>query len=433
MKQLDAVAASPKADGLSRRAHWAGAEPIASVLMARTLAHPDLISLAAGFVDTQTLPVDPTAEALRSLWASPDAARAALQYGTTVGHAPLREAILARMLRADRATAAELNLSVEQVVITAGSNQFLHLLVDTLADPGDIVLCGAPSYFVFLGTLANLGVRAIGVETDEHGLVPDAVEAELARRKAAGELGRVKAVYVTSYYDNPTGATVPAGRREALVQIARRWSTAGRIHVIEDAAYRELRYFGDDTASLRSFDPEGETVIVAGTFSKSFSPGIRVGWGILPASLLGPVVSQKGNIDFGSPNFNQHLMARVLEAGLFDVHLQTLRASYRAKIEAILAAAGGFLGPIGGIEWIRPTGGLYVWVRLPEHVDAGPSGPLFERAVEEGVLYVPGECCYAAEGRPVAANMVRLSFGVLSCDRIRQGMEALARAVRRVI
>lgn len=433
MKQRDALAGSPWGNGLSRRAAWAGGEPIASVLMARTLAQPELISLAAGFVDHQSLPVGPAREALEALLASPEEARAALQYGTTMGHAPLREAVLARMLNADGATAAELNLSVDQVVLTAGSNQLLHLLVDTLADPGDIVLCGAPSYFVFLGTLGNLGVRALGVETDADGLVPEAVEAELRRLRGTGELGRVKAIYVTSYYDNPTGATVPASRRAALVEIARRWSAGARIHVIEDAAYRELRYYGEDVPSLRSFDPEGETVAVAGTFSKSFSPGVRVGWGVLPRGLVGPLVSQKGNVDFGSPNFNQHLMAAVLRMGLFDAHLQTLRASYRAKIDAILDAADRFLAPVGGIEWMRPEGGLYVWVRLPEHVDSGLRGPLFDRAVEEGVLYVPGECCYPAEGRPAARNMLRLSFGALSCARIRQGMEALARAIRRVI
>ena len=147
-------------------------------------------------------------------------------------------------------------------------------------------------------------------------------------------------------------------------------------------------------------DPEGDTVVVAGSFSKSYSPGIRVGWGILPPALVEPVLAAKGNLDFGSPNFNQVLMATVLQQGLFDPHVETLRACYRAKIDAVLEAAEQFLRPIGGLDWVRPRGGLYLWVRLPEGVDTGLSGPLFDRAANEGVLYVPGAVCYPAEGAP---------------------------------
>jgi len=144
-------------------------------------------------------------------------------------------------------------------------------------------------------------------------------------------------------------------------------------------------------------------------------------------------LAQKGNLDFGSPNFNQHLMAKVLELGLFDAHIERLRASYRAKIDAILDAAEAFLAGIDGVQWVRPTGGLYVWLRLPEHVDTGLSGPLFNRAVEEGVFYVPGEYCYPAEVPRPIKNMIRLSFGIQSCESIRHGVEALARAIQQVL
>lgn len=423
----------PHRGDLSRRAHWAGGEPIANLLMAKTLAQPELISLAAGFVDQQTLPVEPTRQALDDLWSDPAQVRAGLQYGTTAGYPPLRDAVLGRMLEADGRSRQELNVSAAQVVITAGSNQLLFLVGDTLLDAGDVVICGAPSYFVYLGTLENLGARAVGVAIDEHGLIPEAIEEELQRLEAAGELGRVKAIYVTTYSDNPSGVTLPAERRAALVEIGQRWSRQGKIYVIEDAAYRELRYYGEDLASLRSFDPEGETVIHAGTFSKSFSPGIRVGWGILPPKLFGPVLAQKGNLDFGSPNFNQHLMARVLEMDLFDPHVRRLRHSYREKLDATLSAADDLLAPIEGIEWVCPTGGLYVWLRLPEAIDTGLSGPLFDRAVDEGMLYVPGEYCYPKDGRSPRKNMIRLSFGIQSCESIRRGIEALARAVRQVL
>ena len=321
-----------------------------------------------------------------------------LQYGSTIGYPPLRQALLERMLAADGRSARELNVSVEQVLIMPGSNQLLFLLGDVLMDPGDIVICPAPSYFVYLGTLANLGVRAVGVETDQQGIIPQAVEAELRRRKAAGELSRVKAIYVTSYYDNPSGVTLPIARRAELVELAKRWSRESKIYIIEDVAYRELRYYGEDLPSLRSFDPEGDTVVQAGTFSKSFSPGIRVGWGILPPDLLKPVLAEKGNVDFGSPNFNQLLMSAVLELNLFDEHVRRVRDKYREKLDAVLQAADELLAPLNGLGWVRPSGGLYVWLRLPGEIDAGLSGPLFDRAVNEGVLYVPGEYCYPPEG-----------------------------------
>ncbi len=286
---------------------------------------------------------------------------------------------------------------------------------------------------MYLGTLANLGVRAVGVETDDQGIIPQAVEAELCRQKAAGQLQRVKAIYVTSYSDNPSGITLPISRRAELVELAKRWSRESKLYIIEDVAYRELRYYGDDLPSLRSFDPQGDTVVQAGTFSKSYSPGIRVGWGLLPPALLKPVLAEKGNVDFGSPNFNQLLMSAVLELKLFDQHVHLVRDKYREKLDAILQAADEFLGPLKGIHWVRPTGGLYVWLRLPEDIDAGLSGPLFDKAVAEGVLYVPGECCYPGEGLAVRKNTIRLSFGIQCRSTLRRGVESLARAIKSVL
>jgi 2-aminoadipate transaminase len=201
--------------------------------------------------------------------------------------------------------------------------------------------------------------------------------------------------------------------------------------VIDDAAYRDLRYAGDDLPSLRSFDAEGDTVIVAETFSKSYSPGVRVGWGILPQALVEPIAGLKANIDFGSPNFNQHLMANVMSQGLFEPHVARLRANYGRKLRTMLSAMDEFLSDIPGARWHAPSGGLYVWLELPDGLDAGPGGALIEHALDEGVLYVPGEYCYPAEGQPIRKDRMRLSFGVQSEANLRRGIEALARAIRR--
>jgi 2-aminoadipate transaminase len=285
---------------------------------------------------------------------------------------------------------------------------------------------------VFLGIVKNLGGRAVGVAMDEHGMIPEALEETFRRLAKSGELPRVKLIYLVPYFDNPSGVTTSLSRRAAIVEAARRWSKAAKIHVIEDAAYRELRYEGEDVPSTRVVDAGGDTVIVAGTFSKSFSPGIRVGWGILPPRLVAPVCDLKGNIDFGSPNFSQHVMAKVLKERLYEPHLATIRAGYRPKLQAMLEAADEHFTKLPGVAWRRPEGGLYVWATLPEELPAGPSGPLFDRAMAEGVLYVPGEFSYPSEGEPVRRNTMRLSFGVQSPERIKQGIAALAKAVKSV-
>jgi 2-aminoadipate transaminase len=416
---------------LSQRATWAGGQPI-SDLMSRALESPQLISLAAGFVDQETLPVDAAHQAVEAVFAEAKEARTALQYGATPGFAPLREQILDRAIAADSPYAVGPAPALDQVVLTAGSNQLLHLVAEAVMDPGDIVLCTSPSYLVFLGIVKNLGARAVGVAMDSHGMIPESLEETFRRLAKSGELPRVKLIYLVPYFDNPSGVTTSLARRAAIVEAARRWSKNVKIHVIEDAAYRELRYEGEDVPSTRVVDAAGDTVMVAGTFSKSFSPGIRVGWGILPPRLVGPVCDLKGNIDFGSPNFSQHVMSRVLQRSLFEPHLETIRAGYRAKLQAMLEAADEHFSRLPDLAWRRPGGGLYVWATLPEEIDTGPAGPLFDRAIAEGVLYVPGEFSYPREGEPVRKNTMRLSFGVQSPERIKQGIAALAKAIKSV-
>ncbi len=412
----------------SKRAEMAAGQPI-STLMAQALENADLLSLAAGFVDEATLPTDAVRRACAAMMADDRAARTALQYGWTPGNPKLRAMLLDRFLR-EQAIPVPNAPSVEQVVITAGSNQLLHLVAESILDPGDVVLCAAPTYFVFLGILANVGARGHGIPTDDQGLIPEALDEHLRQLDSTGELKRVKAIYLVPYFDNPQGTTTPPERVSRIVEIAKRWSLNHTIHVIADEAYSELRYSGPHVASARCYDADGETVIVAGTFSKSFSPGLRVGWGILPVNLIEPVCNQKGNMDFGSPNFAQAIMTHILEQGQFDEQIDVLRAGYAPKLDAMLRAADEFLGPINGTSWTHPSGGLYIWARMPDGLDTGPEGPLFQRAIQEGMLYVPGQYCFPGEGEPVQSNTMRLSFGVQTSERIGRGINALARAIK---
>jgi len=402
--------------------------------MSQALSHPELISLAAGFVDQMTLPGELVQISVERLLASPEDARSALQYGTTPGVPGLRDLILQRLLTQDGANTGVEAPSIDQVVVTSGSNQLIHLVLESLLDPGDIVLCAAPTYLVFLGVVSQLGARAVGVPIDAEGMIPSALVEVFEQLDRQGEKDRVKAIYLVPYADNPSGITMPLQRSAEIMEISREWSNKQLpIQLIADLAYRDLRYSEDDIPSIRTLDPRGDQVILTGTFSKSFSPGIRVGWGLLPMHLVSPVCDQKGNIDFGSPNFNQYLMLDILKHGLLDSHLQKICHQYEVKLSAMLTASERWFSDLEGVTWRSPGGGLYVWMEVPKQIDTGPQGALFKAASQEGVLYVAGEYCYAAEGEPIHRNTMRLSFGVQPPDKIEQGMKSLSRALKSVI
>jgi 2-aminoadipate transaminase len=189
-------------------------------------------------------------------------------------------------------------------------------------------------------------------------------------------------VYVVSDFDNPSGVSVSAERRPELLKIVQRNSLTNSIFLLEDCAYRELRYDGDAIPSIWSFDKTRETVILAQTFSKSFSPGIRVGMGVLPASLVKAVTDLKGNEDFGSAHLNQHIVARTIETGQYVEHVSTVCESYRRKRDAMLTAIEHEFEGLSGVSWVKPRGGMYVWMRLPDWIETGFDSPLFHRAAQ---------------------------------------------------
>jgi 2-aminoadipate transaminase len=423
---------SPPAVHFSDKALRTADQPI-SYFMQQAVENPHLISLAAGLVDPVSLPTAEVAEVVAGLLSEPEKARAALQYGTTHGYGPLRERLLSRFAAQDGVTPAALSLTPAEVVITTGSQQLLYLLSELLLDPGDLVITEAPSYFVYQGTLASMGVRTLAVPMDEQGMDTDALEELLVRLERTGELGRLRLIYVCDYFQNPSGLTLSLPRRRRLVELARRFSRQRRVFVLEDAAYRELRYEGPDLPSVKSFDPDNTHVITTLTFSKPCAPGFKTGYGLMPRELVGPLLRLKGNHDFGSNNFTQHLLDRFLETGAYDRHVADLRRVYRAKRDALLGALGREFRDWPQVSWTRPEGGLYVWLSFPEDVDAGPDGRLMRLALREGVLYVPGQFCYVNgdDGR-VPTWEARLSFGVVPPEQMEEAVRRLVRAAREV-
>lgn len=400
-------------------------------LMQQAVENADCISLAAGLVDEQTLPVDLVRETVGKVLAEAGSGSRLLQYGTTQGPEPLRRVFRDYLAELEQRTDRLVDLPLSQLFLTTGSQQLLALLAQALFNPGDICLVAAPTYFVFLGVLQAVGADIVPVSADGFGMCPVALREALERLEQEGRLSRVRLIYVVSDFENPSGVSVSGERRPQLLSLAREFSRESRIFLLEDAAYRELRYEGISPASIWSHDRDRETVILAQTFSKSFSPGIRVGLGVVPQSLVKPLSDLKGNEDFGSAHLNQHVVARALKDRTYHQHVQRVRDNYRIKRDAMLEAADREFGGIPGVSWYRPEGGMYVWMRLPESVPTGFQSAMFRRATQvDKVMYVPGELCYPQDWPARPRTEMRLSFGVQSPDGIREGMRRLASAVR---
>src|SRR5947208_12281102 len=312
---------------LSAKARRTPESPI-SHFMELALGNPHLISLAAGMVDGASLPAGPVAHAVADLLADPASARAALQYGTTQGYGPLVQQIVRHVAGLDGRTPDEFGVSTKDVLVTTGSQQVLYMLGELLLDPGDIVITESPSYFVFHSVLAGTGARVLTVPMDDDGMVTTDLVRLLDRLDRAGELPRVKLIYTVDYFQNPTGLTLSADRRRHLVETVKRYADRQRILILEDAAYRELRYEGDEIVRVKSFDPENRFVVYAGTFSKPCAPGLKTGYALMPTELVEPLVRMKGNHDFGSNNLSQHIIYRLLTSGAYAKHVEYLRGVY---------------------------------------------------------------------------------------------------------
>lgn len=432
---MTALSASPVAPPrLSERSRLAADQAI-GFLMQQGVRHPHILSLAAGLVDPVTLPADEVREACDGILKETGSARAALQYGAPAG-APdlvheLRRYFAGQEARGGHHISPE-SLDERRIVATTGSQQLLSILSEVLLDPGDIVCVASPTYFAYLGILHGVGARIEAIPADRDGMRIDLLAERLDQLDREGLAERVKLIYVVGDFENPSGACLSEPRRRELMRIVQSRAPRQHLFVLEDAAYRELRYDGTPLPSLWCLDPDQRHVIHAQTFSKCLSPGLRVGFGVLPESLVQPVFDRKGNEDFGSAHFNQRIVARLLASGAATRHAERVRAAYRLKRDAMLTALDEHMAGIKGVTWCRPEGGLYVWLNLPEGADTRFDSPLWKRAVErENVMYVPGDICHGGPVETRARHQMRLSFGVQDAAGIREGIARLARAIAR--
>jgi 2-aminoadipate transaminase len=335
---------------------------------------------------------------------------AALGYTMTEGEPELRAAVAAdarrRGLRAD----------AEEVLISAGALQGIDLLCRVYLRRGDVVVAESPAFANALSGFRNAGARVLEVPVDEEGLDVHAA-ARMLRREGI----RPRMFFVVPNFQNPTGETLSERRRESLCALA---ASCGAI-VVEDDPYGLLRYRGQDVAPIQSLAVRADVVSV-GTFSKTFLPGLRVGWVIAPIDIVRRMAAAKQTMDSSTGTLAQRIVLEFHRRGGVDAHIGRLRQMYSEKqTRARAALEREFAGT--GVSWNDPQGGFYFWVKLPRGVDARA---LLDIALEEGVAFVPGE---AFSIRPAHSNALRFSISAPTPDRIDEGVRRLRRAFDRCV
>jgi 2-aminoadipate transaminase len=218
-----------------------------------------------------------------------------------------------------------------------------------------------------------------------------------------------------------------------MMEIVQRYASRQRILILEDAAYRELRYEGEELPSVKSFDPRNEHVIYAGTFSKPCAPGLKTGYALMPNELIEPLLRIKGNHDFGSNNLSQHVLYTLMKNGSYASHVEYLRAVYRRKRDTLVASLEQEFGDWPAVSWTRPKGGMFVWLTLPTEIETSEGSPFLKAALKEGVAYIPGEFGHVSEEGEVPKNEARLSFGDAGIEQIREGVRRLRKAADCVV
>jgi 2-aminoadipate transaminase len=377
-------------------------EGIAAVLA--FLGLPDVISFAGGFPDPRTFPRERASALLTEFAAAGETT--AFQYAPTRGLAGPLDALAGRLEAVQGRRPGE-----DELLMTSGAIEALELVGKSFVDRGDPVVVEGPTYLGAIMAFRSFEAEVVAVPMDEHGLEVD----ELERRLADGL--RPKLVYTIPDHQNPAGVSLSVARRTLLVELARRYGFL----IVEDVAYRELAFDGEAAPSLWSMAPD--VVVQAGTTSKTFFPGVRLGWAVGPAEISAQLVAAKQNTDQCAGALGQRLFEEYVRRGWIEEQLVASRALYRRKCERMLAALERSMPP--GAQWTRPEGGFFSWLTLPDGVGAAD---LVRRAGERGVGIVPGSLFFP-DGR--GGDNLRLSFSLVDEALIDDGIERLASLVSR--
>jgi 2-aminoadipate transaminase len=375
-------------------------------LMAVT-ARPEVISLAGGLPDTSTFPPENLAAQMSRIAAR--SAAAALQYGPTEGFDETKDCIVEVM-------AAEGMLpDPADIVATTGGQQAIDLVTKTLVDPGDVVICEAPTYPGAVPVFCSYQADVRQVEMDGDGMRIDLLEELLEELQEEGK--RPKFVYTVPTFQNPGGVTLSLERRARLVELAR----LHELLVVEDNPYGLLRYEGEVLPPLYQLDG-GDFVIYLGTFSKILSPGIRLGWVVAPPPVLDKIVLGKGAADLCSSTLTQFFVREYFAEGGWRAYVEELTDLYRDRRDTMLEALVEHFP--AAATWTEPSGGLFIWATLPDYID---TGDLLAKALRSDVAFVPGTAAYVDDR---GKNSMRLNFSGVNDEEIREGIKRIGRVIK---
>lgn len=374
---------------------------------------PDVISFGGGLPGPQVFPIERFKKACCRVL--DENGELALQYGSTEGYRPLREWI------ASQARQYGVKVGIDNVLITNGSQQALDLIGRVFINPGDLVATESPTYVSALQAWRVYGARFISAPSDEHGLVVENVEEILKQRP--------RFLYVLPNFQNPSGTTLTLERRKQLVELAQRY----QIPILEDDPYYPLRYEGESLPRIITLEsaaqPESDdvyngNVIYTSTFSKLLSPGIRLGWVIGPAPVIRKLSVAKQSVDLNTSVFVQMVANEIGRSGFLDEHIQIIRACYMERRDMMLETMAEMF-PSDAV-WTRPEGGMFLWCRIREDIDASE---VFKTAIQQNVAFVPGEPFFPNGG---GKNTMRLNFSFCTPETIREGITRLGRVLKQV-
>jgi 2-aminoadipate transaminase len=376
--------------------------------LAKVAMRPDVIGFAAGTPSAETFPAEEIRRIASSILETD--AKGALQYGLTLGYAGLIDAVSA--LGRDR---RDIKSTVEEVCITAGSQQALDLIGRLFVDPGDVVFVELPSYIGGISAFRNLQAELVGVRQAPDGMEIEDLVAQIEACQRAGK--KAKLLYVIPNFQNPSGLTISPAKRRALLEIATRYG----LLIVEDDPYGEVCFdplMAPDLRPIKSMDTEGR-VIYLSTFSKILSAGLRVGWVVAPKPVIEKLDLVKQSTDLCGSMFDQRIVTECIRQVIVERQLPRIREFYKRKCQVMLASLEEAMP--SEIQWTRPAGGLFLWVVLPERLD---SEAILTESIEQArVVYVPGHPFYVSEA---GRNTLRVAFSKESEDNIRAGIQRLA-------
>lgn len=364
---------------------------------------PDMISFGGGLPSANSFPMEDLKDIIDGITKNMTAS--ALQYGETEGYRPLREEIVKFM------ATKGVNTSVDDILITAGSQQGLDLIAKTFINKGDKIVVESPTYLAALQAFRMYEAEFIAAPVDADGVIPTELDKILQTEE------HVKLVYMIPSFQNPSGRTMPTQRRKEIMQVIQKYNVV----LIEDAPYEDLKYTEKQYPSMKSMDTTGQ-VLYFGSFSKTVAPGFRVGYSIAAEPILSKMIIGKQSCDLHVSIFSQMVIAEYLRRGLMPDHLKQINMEYARKRDLMLKTLEETMPE--GVVWTHPEGGLFLWLELPMHMS---TNDLFMKALEKKVAYVAGDSFYAT-GEP--HNAMRINFSNATEENIVKGVNALAEVIK---